>query len=78
MSAILTPGMANDRVGGLQQLLAGLGYYDGRVDSIYGARTKGAVSDLQRQLGVPVSGTVDIDTALALQRWLAVQKPGGA
>ena len=55
----------------LQQNLAAAGYYDGEVDGIYGPKTVGAVEELQRASGLPVTGTVDKATAEALQAELA-------
>ena len=51
----------------LQQDLADAGYYAGAVDGVYGPETVGAVEDLQRANGLPVTGTVDDATAAALQ-----------
>ena len=51
----------------LQQDLAAAGYYAGAVDGVYGPMTVGAVEDLQKANGLPVTGTVDNATAAALQ-----------
>ena len=57
----------------LQQDLADAGYYTGQVDGIYGPLTVKAVEDLQTAYELPVTGTVDRATALALQAELAKQ-----
>jgi peptidoglycan hydrolase-like protein with peptidoglycan-binding domain len=40
----------------LQQALAAKGYYWGPIDGVYGAGTRTAVMNFQRDLGVPVTG----------------------
>jgi len=51
----------------LQQDLKDAGYYEGEVDGIYGSKTTQAVEDLQKANDLPVTGTVDQATILALQ-----------
>ncbi|MFB7884881.1 peptidoglycan-binding protein [Microbacterium sp. NPDC056057] len=60
----------------LQQDLLVAGYYTGTVDGVYGPLTVQAVEDLQKAVGLPVTGTVDKATAEALQAKLA--ELGGA
>jgi peptidoglycan hydrolase-like protein with peptidoglycan-binding domain len=60
----------------LQQDLAAAGYYTGAVDGVYGPLTVQAVQNLQKDAGLPVTGTVDKATAVALQADLAAK--GGA
>jgi len=51
----------------LQQDLKDAGYYKGDVDGIYGPKTTEAVEALQEANDLPVTGTVDQATILALQ-----------
>lgn len=51
----------------LQQDLKDAGYYKGSVDGIYGPQTTQAVEDLQKANDLPVTGTIDQATILALQ-----------
>lgn len=60
----------------LQQSLAAAGFYQGAVDGVYGPQTVAAVEALQKESGLPVTGTVDKATAAALQAKLAAM--GGA
>lgn len=46
-------------VSALQGLLKGLGVYDGPIDGQYNQQTQDAVKELQGQLGVPQTGTMD-------------------
>jgi peptidoglycan hydrolase-like protein with peptidoglycan-binding domain len=62
----------------LQQSLAEAGYYEGSVDGIYGPETVAAVEALQREHGLPVTGTVDTATAAALESELAAQGSAAA
>lgn len=55
----------------LQQDLTATGYYTGTVDGLYGPQTVQAVQALQKANGLPVTGTVDKATAIALQEELA-------
>ena len=60
----------------LQQSLTTAGYYQGKIDGVYGPSTVDAVEALQQAHGLPVTGTVDKATAAALQDDL--QAKGGA
>jgi len=60
----------------LQQSLAQAGYYNAKVDGVYGPATVEAVTALQQAHGLPATGTVDKATEAALQADL--QKVGGA
>ena len=60
----------------LQKSLAEAGYYDGKIDGVYGPTTLGAVEALQKAHSLPITGWVDKATAAALQAEL--QKVGGA
>ena len=55
----------------LQQQLGQLNYYEGPVDGIMGPQTTAAVKDLQRQAGLPQTGTMNPATQAALARYLA-------
>ena len=56
--------------------LADAGYYDGKVDGIYGPGTVTAVQALQKANGLPQTGTLDKATEQALRSELAAK--GGA
>src|SRR4051794_16888308 len=60
----------------LQQSLADAGYYDGKVDGVYGPATVDAVASLQEAHDLPTTGTVDKATADALEEDLSAA--GGA
>jgi peptidoglycan hydrolase-like protein with peptidoglycan-binding domain len=51
----------------LQQVLTALGYYAGPIDGIYSDEVTAAVSALQADLGVPVTGVYDTATDQALR-----------
>jgi len=51
----------------LQKHLKDAEYYTGEVDGIYGPLTTQAVEDLQKKHDLPVTGTLDLETANALQ-----------
>ena len=55
----------------LQQQLGQLNYYEGPVDGIMGPQTTAAIKDLQRQAGLPQTGTMNPATQAALTRYLA-------
>ena len=55
----------------LQQQLGQLNYYEGPVDGIMGPQTIAAVKDLQRQAGLPQTGTMTPTTQAALAHYLA-------
>ncbi len=50
----------------LQTALQTVGYYDGKIDGVYGPSTVDAVEELQRANGLPVTGLVDSATEAAL------------
>jgi hypothetical protein len=56
-----------DRVAALQRVLKGLGQ-PVAVDGDFGAHTKSALAQLQRQLGIPVTGRLDAATLQALKQ----------
>ena len=55
----------------LQQQLGQLNYYEGPVDGIMGPQTTAAIKDLQRQAGLPQTGTMTPATQTALTHYLA-------
>ena len=55
----------------LQQELGQLNYYEGPVDGIMGPQTTAAIQDLQRQAGLPQTGTMNAATQAALANYLA-------
>lgn len=55
----------------LQQELGQLNYYEGPVDGIMGPQTTAAIQDLQRQAGLPQTGTMNTATQTALANYLA-------
>ncbi len=54
----------------LQQELAQLNYYEGSIDGIMGPQTVQAIQDLQRQAGLPQTGTMNSATETALHNYL--------
>jgi len=54
----------------LQQELAQLNYYEGSIDGIMGPQTVQAIKDLQRQAGLPQTGTMNSATEAALHNYL--------
>jgi len=54
-----------------QQLLGGLGFYDGPIDGIHGPKTKAAVKQAQRTYGLRESGIVDPETLATLREKFA-------
>jgi hypothetical protein len=54
----------------LQRELGQLNYYEGPVDGVMGPQTSAAVKDLQRQAGLPQTGTMNAATQAALDNYL--------
>ncbi|MCP4434539.1 MAG: peptidoglycan-binding protein [Actinomycetia bacterium] len=59
---------------GLQTDLQTLGYYNGKVDGIYGPETVDAMQAFQAEVGLPQTGLPDPATQKALNEKLAAQK----
>jgi N-acetylmuramoyl-L-alanine amidase len=57
-----------DDVAELQRRLSALGFDSGRVDGIFGDRTAHALSEFQRNLGLPVDGILGAETLSELRR----------
>lgn len=68
------PMLRGDDVAALQRRLGALGFDAGRVDAIFGPRTKTAVDQFQRNAGLTVDGVCGPSTLLMLDRL----GPGGA
>ena len=66
----------HDYTAALQQDLADAGYFDGKVDGVYGPETVDAVAALQKANGLPQTGTMDKATEAALRAEL--EAAGGA
>lgn len=54
-------GSRNEYVFAWQTYLSLLGYYRGEIDSIYGRQTELAVAEYQKDKGLPVTGSIDLD-----------------
>jgi len=58
------PGMAHpDDVIRMQQTLHDEGYYRGKVDGVFGLRTRASIRAYQKAENLPVTGQLDIQTA---------------
>jgi uncharacterized surface protein with fasciclin (FAS1) repeats len=57
----------SDYVTAMQTDLSTVGYYEGKIDGIYGPMTIAAVEDLQRDSGLPVTGLLDPASQTVLQ-----------
>lgn len=64
----LVPGFDGADVRQLQQVLSDLGHYHGTVDGRYQWDTTAAVEAWQRELGIPVTGTVRLGELVAVPR----------
>jgi len=56
-----------------QQLLGGLGFYDGPIDGIHGPKTRSAIEAAQRAYGLSATGRIDDDTLDRLREQFAKQ-----
>lgn len=59
-------GSSGDEVKNVQQKLKSWGYYDGKVDGIFGSKTLSAVKNFQKKNGLTVDGIVGAETLTAL------------
>jgi Putative peptidoglycan binding domain len=55
----------------LQKQLGQLNYYEGPIDGLMGPQTTAAITYLQRDAGLPQTGTMNAATQAALQNYLA-------
>lgn len=69
--------MRGDDVRELQHRLNQLGFDAGPEDGIFGPLTQGAVEEFQRNIGLPVDGTVGPATVSALRKLLRAHQSGG-
>lgn len=58
----------------IQSLLSSLGYEPGTIDGLFGARTRTAIEEFQRDRDLPVTGEVSTDLLAALE---AASEEGG-
>lgn len=58
----------NENVKSAQTMLNGLGYQPGRRDGYFSEGTRKAVSDFQQDQKLPVTGIIDLSTAMALEQ----------
>lgn len=76
LSYIVSKPMAGDDVAQLQRRLGELGFYTGLVDGTFGALTHNAVSEFQRDCGLPADGVVEAETLATLGRFSTLFKGG--
>lgn len=50
----------------VQTALFAYGYYDGTIDGVIGPQSKAALSEMQSQYGLPITGTINPDVLNAL------------
>jgi N-acetylmuramoyl-L-alanine amidase len=70
------PLLRGDDVARLQALLGELGFDAGKVDGFFGPDTTRAVTDFQRNAGLPTDGILGPDTLRALERVSGRSEPG--
>jgi hypothetical protein len=63
----LAAGDISGRVAEAERLLAGLGYHREVPDQLFDARTAAAVAAFQGDFGLPVTGEINAETALAME-----------
>lgn len=73
---VLTEGARGDDVYELQGRLKYLGYYDGKVDGVFGRKTKEAVTWFQWRFGLKADGVVGPKTKLKLWEATKNWRPG--
>ncbi len=65
-ASVIKQGQSGQMVKQIQQKLKNWGYYNGKVDGIFGSKTKEAVKYFQRKNGLKVDGIVGANTLKAL------------
>ena len=66
-AAAMKQGSRGSNVKQLQQNLIGMGYLDGSADGVYGAKTRSAVKEFQKDYGLSVDGNAGEATQSALR-----------
>jgi peptidoglycan hydrolase-like protein with peptidoglycan-binding domain len=51
----------------VQGLLGALGYYDGRVDGVFGPESRAAIRRFQHEIGAPITGSLTAAEAARLE-----------
>lgn len=77
-NATLKVGSTGADVQELQGRLTYLGYYNGKIDGVFGSKTKGAVTWFQWKFGLKSDGIVGADTKKKLVNATKNWKPGSA
>ena len=77
-SATLTVGSSGQDVMELQGRLTHLGYYNGKIDGVFGSKTKGAVTWFQWKFGLKSDGIVGSKTKLKLYNATKNWRPGAS
>ncbi|MDQ6419194.1 spore cortex-lytic enzyme [Paenibacillus sp. LHD-117] len=75
-NATLKVGSSGSDVQELQGRLTALGYYNGKIDGVFGSKTKGAVTWFQWKFGLKSDGVVGAETKLKLYNATKNWKPG--
>ncbi|MCU6707165.1 spore cortex-lytic enzyme [Paenibacillus sp. J5C_2022] len=75
-NAVLKVGSTGQDVYELQGRLTFLGYYDGKIDGVFGSKTKGAVTWFQWKFGLKSDGLVGAKTKQKLVNATKNWKPG--
>ncbi|MFF2888137.1 spore cortex-lytic enzyme [Paenibacillus sp. NPDC057967] len=75
-NATLKVGSTGQDVYELQGRLTFLGYYNGKIDGVFGSKTKGAVTWFQWKFGLKSDGLVGADTKKKLVNATKAWKPG--
>ena len=75
-NATLKVGSSGQDVTELQGRLTYLGYYNGKIDGVFGSKTKGAVTWFQWKFGLKSDGIVGADTKKKLVNATKGWKPG--
>ncbi|REK76568.1 spore cortex-lytic enzyme [Paenibacillus paeoniae] len=76
-NATLKVGSTGQDVHELQGRLTFLGFYNGKIDGVFGSKTKGAVTWFQWKFGLKSDGLVGADTKKKLVNATKAWKPGG-
>ncbi|MFD0587521.1 spore cortex-lytic enzyme [Paenibacillus sp. GCM10027627] len=77
-NATLKVGSSGQDVNELQGRLTHLGYYNGKIDGVFGSKTKGSVTWFQWKFGLKSDGIVGADTKKKLVAATKGWKPGAS